>query len=130
MKGDLTWKLYEDGTLNISGTGAMKDYYYIDNRSSVYGNSSVKKVVIEDGVTSIGNYAFYECRNLTSVTIPDSGVTSIGNYVFDGCGSLTSITIPDSVTSIDGVESSSKHKSFFADAFILGLRNQVQCSFT
>ena len=97
-EGNLTWKLYEDGTLNISGTGAMKNYY--DNKKSpVYNNSNVKKVVIEDGVTSIGNYAFTYCVSLTSITIPDS-VTSIGYYAFFYCKSLTSITISDSVTSI------------------------------
>ena len=97
-EGNLTWKLYEDGTLNISGTGAMKNYY--DNKKSpVYKNSNVKKVVIEDGVTSIGNYAFTYCVSLTSITIPDS-VTSIGYYAFFYCRSLTSITISDSVTSI------------------------------
>ena len=98
-EGNLTWKLYADGTLNISGTGAMKDYNDDDNPSPVYNNSNVKKVVIEDGVTSIGNSAFNECISLTSITIPDS-VTSIGTYAFSGCRSLTSITIPDSVTSI------------------------------
>ncbi len=50
-------------------------------------------------VTKIGDDAFYRCRSLTSVTIPDS-VTSIGGWVFSGCSSLTSVTIPDSVTSI------------------------------
>ena len=96
---NLTWTLYADGTLTISGTGAMKNYDYNDNPSPVYNNSNVKKVVIEDGVTSIGNSAFNECISLTSITIPDS-VTSIGTYAFSGCRSLTSITIPDSVTSI------------------------------
>ena len=96
---NLTWTLTADGTLTISGTGAMKDYDYDNNRSPVYGNSSVKKVVIEDGVTSIGNSAFDNCRRLTDITIPKS-VTSIGNYAFYNCSSLTSITIPDSVTSI------------------------------
>ena len=56
-------------------------------------------VTIGSGVTSIGNSAFDNCLGLTSVTIPDS-VTSIGDSAFDGCYSLTSVTIPDSVTSI------------------------------
>ena len=100
IEDNLTWKLYEDGTLNISGTGAMKDYNSTDNLSPAYMNSSVKKVVIEEGVTNIGNWAFSECSSLTSITIPDS-VTNIGAAAFDSCTSLTSITIPDSVTSIE-----------------------------
>ena len=99
IEDNLTWTLTADGTLTISGTGAMKDYDYDNNRSPVYGNSSVKKVVIEDGVTSIGNSAFDNCSSLTDITIPKS-VTSIGNYAFYNCTSLTSITIPDDVTSI------------------------------
>ena len=98
IEDNLTWKLDADGTLTISGTGAMKNYDSKKNRNPVYNNSNVKKVVIEDGVTRIGNYAFFYCRSLTSITIPDS-VTSIGNWAFHGCP-LTSITIPDSVTSI------------------------------
>ena len=100
IEDNLTWKLYEDGTLNISGTGAMKDYNSTDNLSPAYMNSSVKKVVIEEGVTNIGNWAFSECSSLTSITIPDS-VTNIGAAAFDSCGSLTSIVIPNSVTSIE-----------------------------
>lgn len=61
--------------------------------------SSIKAVVIESGVTTIGNCAFMHFASLTSVTIPES-VTSIGGSVFYDCPSLTSITIPESVTSI------------------------------
>ena len=99
IEDNLTWTLDADGTLTISGTGAMKNYDYDSNQSPVYKNSNVKKVVIEDGVTSIGESAFFYCSSLTSITIPDS-VTSIGDYAFFNCSSLTSITIPDSVTSI------------------------------
>ena len=99
IEDNLTWKLYEDGKLTISGKGAMKDYDYSDNPSPACNNSNVKKVVIEDGVTSIGESAFSYCRSLTSITIPNS-VTSIGKSAFYGCWDLTSITIPDSVTSI------------------------------
>ena len=56
-------------------------------------------VTIPSSVTSIGDWAFSHCSGLTSVTIPNS-VTSIGKWAFDDCGSLTSVTIPSSVTSI------------------------------
>ena len=66
-----------------------------------YGCTSLTSITIPNSVTSIGYYAFYNCTSLTSVTIPDS-VTSIGYETFFNCTSLTSITIPDSVTSIGG----------------------------
>ena len=99
IEGNLTWTLYEDGTLTISGTGAMKSYRN-DDSPAVQKKDNVKKVVIEDGVTSIGASAFYSCKSLTSITIPDS-VTSIGFTAFYACSSLTSITIPGSVTSME-----------------------------
>ena len=68
-----------------------------------YGCSSLTSVTIPNSVTSIGDYAFIGCTDLTSVTIGKS-VTSIGSSAFSGCSSLTSVTIPNSVTSIgDGV---------------------------
>ena len=105
--GDCTWTLDNTGTLTISGNGAMKDYNAYSPNSlldaSPWGpwtGLSVKKVVIGDGVTHIGDFAFTDCIRLTSVTIPDS-VTSIGGYAFDNCTGLTSVSIPDSVTTID-----------------------------
>ena len=68
---------------------------------SFYGCSALTSVTIGNGVTSIGNSAFYNCSKLTSIIIPDS-VTSIGASVFSGCSGLTSITIPDSVQTIGG----------------------------
>jgi hypothetical protein len=94
---NLTWTL-EDGTLTISGTGEMPDYssdyapWYSDREAII-------SVIIEDGVTSIGSHAFYDCSRLASVTIPNS-VTSIGSYAFYNCSSLISVNIPNSVTSI------------------------------
>ena len=99
IEDNLTWKLYEDGTLNISGTGAMKNYGYSNNRSPVFWNTDVTSIVIEEGVTSIGNEAFHLCRNLISITIPKT-LKSIGNNAFYDCTSLTSVTIPGNVESI------------------------------
>ena len=94
----LTWEYYSDGSLFICGTGAMKDYNY-NNRPWESYEDSIKSVVIRNGVTSIGSYAFYDCNNLISVTIGNS-VTTIGSYAFNSCGNLTSVTIGNSVTSI------------------------------
>ena len=96
---NLTWTLDSEGTLTISGTGAMTDYSYDPNAPWFNSRSSIKSVIIENGVTSIGNYAFYFCSNLASVTIPNS-VTSIGDQAFYSCNKLANVTIPDSVTSI------------------------------
>ena len=66
-----------------------------------YGCDNLTSVTIPNSVTSIGDYAFCGCSSLTSITI-GSSVTSIGDYAFDYCTSLTSVTIPNSVTSIGG----------------------------
>ena len=96
---NLTWTLDSDGVLTISGSGDMHGYDY-GSSGAPWDDSRVKSAVIAEGVTSIGSYAFDDCKSLTSVTIPDS-VTSIGDSAFSGCESLTSVTIPDSVTLID-----------------------------
>lgn len=91
---DASWLLTEDGVLQISGTGAMYDF---DPAPwSIYTNM-IKKVVISEGITSIGANAFARCPKITAVEIPDS-VTSIGDTVFGLCTSLKSIDLPDSVT--------------------------------
>ena len=95
---NVTWALTGTSpnyTLTISGTGAMKDYGTPDDLPWKDYRSSITSVVIEDGVTSIGNMAFEGCNNanLTSVTIPAS-VTSIGDFAFGYCTYLASVTIP------------------------------------
>ena len=85
------------GVLTISGTGKMTDYSYYS--SPFRYDTKIRAVAIDYGVTSIGDFAFFNCTSLTSVTIPDS-VTSIGYAAFKNCRSLTSVTIPNSVTII------------------------------
>jgi hypothetical protein len=95
---NLTWAL-ADGTLTISGTGRMADYA-INNSSPWYSyRYDFKIVVVEPGVENIGNYAFYGCMRLTSITLPES-LTSIGNSAFYHCEYLASITLPESLTTI------------------------------
>ena len=95
---NVTWTLDSEGTLTIDGNGNM--YLYGSNGGPWYSRrNSVRSVVVKQGVTSIGDWAFYGCSSLTSITIPNS-VTSIGNGAFLNCISLTSITIPNSATSI------------------------------
>ena len=98
---NLTWTLDADWTLTISGSGKMRDYYYTNYPwiSDPFAYKTVKKVTIQNGVTSIGNFAFYECRNLASVEMADS-VSDIGESSFSFCSGLTSVTIPSSVVSI------------------------------
>ena len=87
-----------DLTLTISGSGAMRNYGESTSpwySCSDYGNK-IKTIIIEDGITTIGAYAFYGC-DVNNVTISDS-VTKIYNWAFSKCNSLTTITIPDSVT--------------------------------
>ena len=103
---NVTWSLDGNGTLTISGSGAMEDWEYLYKNSQYYvpapwydHRSSVKNVIISDGITHIGDCAFLNLDNLSSVTMPDS-VSSIGDNAFYICVSLTSITIPDSVVSI------------------------------
>ena len=81
----LMWALYENGLLEISGNGEIWDY--TDYSQWYKYRGSITSVMIGDGVTSIGNRAFYGCEGLTSIVIPDS-VTSIGDNAFYGCSNL------------------------------------------
>ena len=71
----------------------------ISSNNRLQNINSIKSVEIENGITSVGSYAFYNCSKLTNITMPE-GVTSIGKSAFNGCSSLTNITIPEGVTSI------------------------------
>ena len=90
--------LSEDYVLTISGTGAMYDYGSNDQPWRDYKNL-ITEVVIDEGVTAIGSYAFFECRNLTSITLPSS-LRSILRSAFERCSALTELAVPDGVESI------------------------------
>ena len=92
MIGNLSWNIV-NGTLTIRGIGTMPNH-----RWSEY-NDFFNSVVIENGITSLGNWSFSGCTGLTSVTISDT-VTKIADNSFYGCSGLTSIIIPNSITYI------------------------------
>ena len=96
--GPNAYWILEDGVLTIFGTGETYDYNSTDNPSP-WSEESFFSAVIESGITSIGNYAFSQCIELESVSIPE-GVTSIGNYAFSQCTGLESVSIPEGVRSI------------------------------
>lgn len=96
---NLTWTLSDDGTLTISGTGRMMDGWHYSNFPTT-SEELVKKVIIEEGVTSIGNEAFNAFFNLTEAEIAE-GLQEIGKCAFSGCSKLEKINIPNSVNRID-----------------------------
>lgn len=99
--GECTWNVTGTSVnleLTIDGTGEMANYSTTNN--APWG-SKITSVVISDGVTNIGDWAFYWQKNLSKVTIGNS-VTSIGVGAFERCTSLNNLTIPDSVISISG----------------------------
>ena len=113
----LYWYVNDENTLTIFGTGAMWDYDNSSNKAPWRNlNTAPTSLVLEEGVTHIGNSAFDSCEGFTgSLTIPNS-VTSIGNYAFSGCYGFTgSLTIPNSVTTIG--ESAFEICSGFTDIF-------------
>ena len=114
-QGDnLTWVLTGDGTLTISGNGKMKNYENAANEPyttkiapwyKYNKNTEIRLVVVETGVTSIGDFAFSGCDNLTSVVLPDS-IDSIGSRIFSDCILLKSILVSEEnayYASVDGV---------------------------
>ncbi len=100
--GSLTWVLDASGTLTISGTGRMADYYYYSPDAPWYNyRSQIITVKVGNSVTSIGNNAFINCSNMTTVSLP-SGITTIGSSAFQGCSNLVRVAIPNTVTDIGG----------------------------
>ena len=92
---DVIWTLDNDGVLTISGTGDMADYTLEEKAPWYDRKDDIVSVNIESGVTSIGEYAFYECTNLTNIELPE-GVAIIETEAFSDCDSLTSITFDGS----------------------------------
>lgn len=99
---NIFYSLNEEGTLTISGSGEMYNYEYMNHYyiSPFYSNKNIKKVIIFEGITSIGKAVFFNCSALISVSMPQS-IKAIKNSAFRTCTAITSISIPDSVIEIE-----------------------------
>ena len=93
------WTIDSAGTLTISGTGEVADF---DSASATpwYGKT-IKKVVVQEGITELGSYAFRNCTALTAVTLPDS-LTVLGESAFEGCKALQTVTFGTGLRSVGG----------------------------
>ena len=104
---NVTWSYDANScTLTISGSGDMEDYdATYDRDDETYYNptypwpSSVARLVVKDGVTRLGSFAFYKCTSLVKVSLPES-IGAFGSYCFAECSQLISLTIPSKVTVI------------------------------
>ena len=95
---NMNWNLNGNGVLTITGTGKMPDYGSSDQPWYKY-KEDIKRVIVGEGITSVGNYAFYQYYNISKVTIP-STVTKIGYGAFSDCTSVINVSIPKTVTTI------------------------------
>ena len=94
-ENDVTWKLDSDGTLTISGNGEIKDTSENDLRWLWIYPDEIKKVIVENGVTRIGRYDFYNCTNLTEVDLSNvQTLKNIGDNAFANCSSLSTVKLP------------------------------------
>lgn len=138
----VTWVL-NAGTLTIDGKGSMTDYKDSEPAPWDVFREEITRLVIADGITSIGSFAFYGCANITSVTIPDSvktigkfaftackrlsavqlgkGLESIGDSAFNNCISLASVRLPYSLTSL-GTQAFYRCESLYS----ISIPNSVQ----
>ena len=124
----ITWTLDDSGNLTLSGSGEM--WNYDDSPFKDYG---IKTVTIGDGITSIGDYAFYSCRGLTELTLPNSvtsignpnSVTSIGNSAFGGCSGLEKITVDGGNKRYDSRDNCNSIIETGTNTLIVGCKNSV-----
>ena len=99
--GEISWSVdTKTGILTFTGSGDMKDYTEKSAKSPWRSyRAYITTVVIEDGITNVGDYAFYTMYNITEIRLPNS-ITRIGTYAFADCNALKSVNIPESVLSI------------------------------
>lgn len=98
---NLRWALDDNGVLTVSGSGDMTDYAVDGTDASPFAalGFEIKSVEIGDGVTSVGNNAFYQCYGVKRISLPE-GLTRIGDGAFYYCREVTELALPETVTEI------------------------------
>ena len=114
----VNWSLDKAGTFKVTGKGSMTGYNcvqtagtddYVVDSPWFSRRKEIRKVIVSKGVTTVGSYAFRECSNLVSVSLP-TGLKIIGNGAFGFCDSITKISVPKTVTRIGEGAFSSDYK--------------------
>ncbi|MBQ9082613.1 MAG: leucine-rich repeat domain-containing protein, partial [Clostridia bacterium] len=112
LSENVQWAIYDNGELQITGTGAMPNFASHKEQPWYNFNNLIKKIVIGKDITTVGNYAFCYAQNVTTITFEEgSQLQSIGVLSFMNVPSVKSITLPETVTSISAYA--------FADCFAL-----------
>ena len=96
---NLTWTLFQDGVLEIVGLGEMYNYGASEESPWKDYRQNIKSVSFGDGITSIGNYAFFQCNRINYVTIPPT-VNSLGEGAFNQCSEIKKVEIYASISDI------------------------------
>lgn len=117
---NVSWTLSYNCVLTISGTGAMTDYSTYSIVPWYEHRNGIESIVVENGVTNIGDYAFYGCSKIERIAFPNS-VARIGDVSLYGCG-ISEIDIPSSVTNIG--EAAFYNCSELNDVFFSGSESQ------
>ncbi len=99
VNDNISWALYSDGTLELSGTGAMPNYTSHTQQPWAASRNDISKVVVGKDITTVGNYAFAYCQNNAAVEFEEgSKVTTIGVLAFFNNPKLAEVTLPETVT--------------------------------
>ena len=101
LKENISWSISDKGVLTISGTGAIKDFDPLkpDEWHELDSNDKITKIIIGEGITEIGDYAFYKCGDATSVVLPKS-LRSVGNFAFMNCSKITEFVFKNGLTDL------------------------------
>ncbi len=121
---NVTYTIYSDMTMVISGTGNMDMLLFADHPTYDGYCHSIKKVIIEEGVSGIGPYAFNECTGMISVTIP-STVNEIFTTPFAGSISLTTMTVASGNTTYDSRDNCNAIIETSTNTLIAGCKNSI-----